>query len=151
MRPTTRALSIAAAIVLAAAVSHDAAAQTPQERFTGGPVTLADQGSFFIGGVTKISEHASIPGAPPNQPVPAPTPQQITIGQMVRAVPDPREDRGTPARAEKQGTAKADYFKLDEMGMLGVTHMMMLDTKNLEIADLMLDWAGKHVAKAPKR
>ena len=33
----------------------------------------------------------------------------------------------------------------------GVTHMMMLDTKNLEIADLMLDWAGKHVAKAPKR
>ena len=35
--------------------------------------------------------------------------------------------------------------------MLGVTHMMMLDTKSLEIADLMLDWAGKHVAKAPKR
>ena len=70
MRPTTRALSLAAAVVLAAAVSHDAAAQTPQTRFTGGPVTLADQGSFFIGGVTKISEHASIPGAPPNQPVP---------------------------------------------------------------------------------
>jgi hypothetical protein len=54
-------------------------------------------------------------------------------------------------RAEKLGTARADYLKLDEMGMLGVTHMMMLDTKNLEIADIMLDWAGKHVAKAPRR
>ena len=48
-------------------------------------------------------------------------------------------------RAEKQGTAKAEYMKLDEMGMLGVTHMMMLDRRNLEIADLMLNWAGKNV------
>jgi hypothetical protein len=50
-------------------------------------------------------------------------------------------------RAAKQGTAKADYLKLDEMGMLGVTHMMMLDRRNLEIADIMLDWVGKNVAK----
>ena len=35
--------------------------------------------------------------------------------------------------------------------MLGVTHMMMLDSKNLEIADLMIDWVGKNVAKAPRR
>jgi hypothetical protein len=34
-------------------------------------------------------------------------------------------------RVAKQGGAKADYLKLDEMGMLGVTHMMMLDKKNL--------------------
>jgi hypothetical protein len=54
-------------------------------------------------------------------------------------------------RAEKQGTAKADYVKLDEMGMLGVTHMMMLDTKNLEIADVMLDWVNKHVPSARRR
>lgn len=54
-------------------------------------------------------------------------------------------------RAAKQGTARADYVKLDEMGMLGITHMMMLDTKSNEIADIMLDWAGKHVAKAPRR
>jgi hypothetical protein len=36
-------------------------------------------------------------------------------------------------------------MKLDEMGMLGVTHMMMLDRRNLEIADLMLNWVGKNV------
>ena len=48
-------------------------------------------------------------------------------------------------RASKQGTAKAEYMKLDEMGMLGVTHMMMLDRRNLEIADLMLNWVGKNV------
>jgi hypothetical protein len=50
-------------------------------------------------------------------------------------------------RANKQGTARADYIKLDEMGMLGVTHMMMIDKNNLEIADVMLDWANKHVTK----
>jgi hypothetical protein len=54
-------------------------------------------------------------------------------------------------RAEKLGTAKADYLKLDEMGMLGVTHMMMLDSKNLEIADIMIDWVGKHVRRASRR
>ena len=53
-----------------------------QKRFMGGPVTLEDQGSFFIGGVPKVSEYAAIPGAPPGQPAPAATPQQITIGQM---------------------------------------------------------------------
>jgi hypothetical protein len=48
-------------------------------------------------------------------------------------------------RAAKQGTAKAEYLKLDEMGLLGVTHMMMLDKKNLEIADVMLGWVNKNV------
>ena len=48
-------------------------------------------------------------------------------------------------RAAKQGTAKADYLKLDEMGILGVTHMMMLDKKNLEIADVIYNWIGKNV------
>jgi hypothetical protein len=54
-------------------------------------------------------------------------------------------------RTRKQGTARAEYMKLDEMGMLGVTHMMMLDSKNLEIADLMLNWAQKHVRPAGRR
>ena len=48
-------------------------------------------------------------------------------------------------RAAKQGTAKAEYLKLDDMGILGVTHMMMLDKRNLEIADIMLSWVNKNV------
>ena len=48
-------------------------------------------------------------------------------------------------RAAKQGTAKADYLKLDDMGILGVTHMMMLDAKNLEIADVIYGWLNKNV------
>ena len=48
-------------------------------------------------------------------------------------------------RAAKQGTAKAEYLKLDDMGILGVTHMMMLDKKNLEIADVMMNWVNKNV------
>ena len=31
------------------------------------------------------------------------------------------------------------------MGMLGVTHMMMLDKKNLEIADVILEWVNRNV------
>jgi hypothetical protein len=54
-------------------------------------------------------------------------------------------------RSEKQGTARADYLKLDEMGMLGVTHMMMLDSKSNEIADIMIEWAGKNVPRARRR
>ena len=54
-------------------------------------------------------------------------------------------------RAAKQGTAKADYLKLDDMGILGVTHMMMLDKKNLEIADIMLGWVNKNVRAGGKR
>jgi hypothetical protein len=50
-------------------------------------------------------------------------------------------------RAAKQGTAKAEYLKLDEMGILGVTHMMMLDKKNLEIADIIFNWVNKNVRK----
>ena len=49
-------------------------------------------------------------------------------------------------RTDKQGTAKAEYLKLDEMGILGVTHMMMLDKKNLEIADILYNWVGKNVS-----
>jgi hypothetical protein len=54
-------------------------------------------------------------------------------------------------RAQGQGTAAAEYMKLDERGVLGVTHMMMLDSNNLEIADLMLEWVGKNVPRTPRR
>ena len=50
-------------------------------------------------------------------------------------------------RASKQGTAKADYVKLDDMGILGVTHMMMLDVKNLQIADVILNWVNRNVSR----
>ena len=53
-------------------------------------------------------------------------------------------------RAARQGTAKADYLKLDDMGILGVTHMMMLDKKNLEIADVIYGWVDKNVRAAGK-
>jgi hypothetical protein len=54
-------------------------------------------------------------------------------------------------RAAKLGTAKADYLKLDEMGMLGVTHMMMLDKRNLEIADVILGWVNRSVPGSGRR
>jgi hypothetical protein len=72
-------LATAALLAVAALPSYG---QGQHKRFMGGPVTLVDQGSFFVGGVTKVSEYAAVPGAPPGQPTPPRTPQQITIGQM---------------------------------------------------------------------
>ena len=68
--------------VICVAVVESVAGQTPQKKFMAAPVTIEDQGSFFIGGVQKVSNYAAVPVAPPGQPTPAPTPQQITIGQM---------------------------------------------------------------------
>jgi hypothetical protein len=64
------------------AVTCPTAAQTPQKKFMAAPVTIEDQGSFFIGGMTKVTDYAAVPFAPPGQTPPAPVPQQITIGQM---------------------------------------------------------------------
>ena len=94
MRPRSITATILA-LMMTAAVSG----QSPQsKRMMGGSVTIEDQGSFFIGGVTKVTEYAAPPFAPPGQPMPAPTPQQITIGQMYVQfqVPSKRSGPGWP-------------------------------------------------------
>ena len=51
-------------------------------------------------------------------------------------------------RAAGHGIAKAEYIKLDELGnpvFKGTTHMMMLGTNNLEVADVILNWTGENV------
>jgi hypothetical protein len=51
-------------------------------------------------------------------------------------------------RAAGNGTAKADYIKLDELGnpvFKGTTHMMMLGTNNLEVADVILNWSDQNI------
>ena len=56
-------------------------------------------------------------------------------------------------RAAGFGTAKAEYIKLDELGnpiFNGTTHMMMLGTNNLEIADVILNWVNQNVPPKAK-
>jgi len=51
-------------------------------------------------------------------------------------------------RAAGHGTAKAEYIKLDELGnpvFKGTTHMMMLGTNNLEVADVILNWTDENI------
>ena len=48
------------------------------KKFLTKPLLIEDQGSFFIGGVPKVTNYAALPAAN-NQ---APAPSQITIGQM---------------------------------------------------------------------
>jgi hypothetical protein len=56
-------------------------------------------------------------------------------------------------RAAGYGTAKAQYIKLDELGnpiFKGTTHMMMLGTNNLEVADVILNWVDENVPPRTK-
>jgi hypothetical protein len=51
-------------------------------------------------------------------------------------------------RKAGQGDATAEYIKLDELGnpvFKGTTHMMMLGTNNLEVADVILNWADANI------
>lgn len=51
-------------------------------------------------------------------------------------------------RKAGQGTAKAEYVKLDETGnpvFKGTTHMMMIGSNNLEVADVILNWVDENV------
>jgi len=55
-------------------------------------------------------------------------------------------------RAGGQGSAQADYIQLDDPSFdgefNGTTHMMMLGTNNLEVADVILDWVSDAVSPA---
>jgi hypothetical protein len=69
------------AILLVSMATGAAAQETPaRKRFLTKPLVIEDQGSFFVGGVPKVTDYASVP--PPNTPNQAPVPSQITIGQM---------------------------------------------------------------------
>jgi hypothetical protein len=51
-------------------------------------------------------------------------------------------------RKAGKGTAKADYIKLDELGnpvFKGTTHMMMIGSNNLEVADVILNWTDENI------
>ncbi len=73
---------LAIALVLGAGTltAEDAPQIKPKtKKFLTKPLVIEDQGSFFIGGVPKVTNYASAPT--PNNPNPA-SPNQITIGQM---------------------------------------------------------------------
>src|SRR5690348_12218618 len=67
-------------IALALSAAIGAAEDAPRiKKFLTKPLVIEDQGSFFIGGVPKVTTYASAPT--PNNPNTA-APNQITIGQM---------------------------------------------------------------------
>ena len=57
-------------------------------------------------------------------------------------------------RKAGKGTAKADYIKLDELGnpvFKGTTHMMMIGSNNLEVADVILNWTDQNITNAKNK
>src|ERR1700681_520386 len=86
-----------AAILPLAMVVTAAELQGPKtKKFLTKPLVIEDQGSFFIGGVPKVTNFATVP--PPNNTSQANTPNQITIGQMYVQfqVPSRKKERMPP-------------------------------------------------------
>src|SRR6187549_4047547 len=78
--------------LLLLAMVSSVGAQTPKpKKFLTKPLTIEDQGSFFIGGVPKITSYAAAP--PANG---APVPNQITIGQMYVQFQIPAKKKAGP-------------------------------------------------------
>src|SRR5580765_397779 len=74
---------LVAGIVVGALAASVSAQKQKSKKFLTGPLTIEDQGSFFIGGVPKITDYAGpAPAAGTPAASAAPAPHQITIGQM---------------------------------------------------------------------
>src|SRR5271170_5723214 len=68
-------------ILLLASLASAASQEGPKvKKFLTKPLVIEDQGSFFIGGVPKVTYHATAPA--PGAPAQALVRDQITIGQM---------------------------------------------------------------------
>ena len=64
--------------VLLVTISASISAQDTGKKFLKKPLVIEDQGSFFIGGVPKVTNYATLP--PPNAP-PTPRPTKSPSGR----------------------------------------------------------------------
>ena len=90
-----RAAGCIAMLLVAMAASVSAQTNQKPKKFLGGPLVIEDQGSFFVGGVQKVTDHAVVPPpAAPGAPAPAGGDRPATDHHRpdVRAVPDPAEE-----------------------------------------------------------
>src|SRR5262252_8129362 len=75
------AFRLFSAVLLLSTIGTLAAEDGPKtKKFLTKPLLIEDQGSFFIGGVPKVTNYATLPA--PGSPNPALVPNQIMIGQM---------------------------------------------------------------------
>src|SRR5712691_13211094 len=73
---------LASVLLLMIAGSVNAQEKQKTKKFLTKPLVIEDQGSFFIGGVPKVTNYATVPVATPANPNPVALPNQVTIGQM---------------------------------------------------------------------
>jgi len=127
LRPgrTSRLGIVAFLALVVIACSSPTAAPTPSGDPLDGPLTVARQGSFFVGGETKS---VGTPGGRGGA-------GEITIHQMYVQY------------AERVNAAGGDVvmMHLPAMGIHGNSHMFMQDRNSLELADLILGWIDDHV------
>jgi hypothetical protein len=85
---------ISAFVVFVMSSGAGAQDRPKMKKFLTKPLTIEDQGSFFIGGVPKVTNYSGVP--PANNPNAAPAPNQITIGQMYVQFQIPARKKNSP-------------------------------------------------------
>src|SRR5689334_14858642 len=83
---------LCATVLAVGMVASLVAQEGGRKKFLSKPLVIEDQGSFFIGGVPKVTPYATV--APPNAPNPGNVPNQITIGQMYVSFQIPARKKG---------------------------------------------------------
>jgi len=165
----TKELAMPAPMSLAATLAPAHAATL------GGPLTLGDEGAFFVNGKTVTSNY---PGA---SLVTGPSaPGRITVNQMYvhyripaakqgapvvmvhgsnhtgmtyETTPDGRE--GWATYFVRKGASvyvvdhsgRATLALLPDIGIKGNSHMMMMDRNNLQVAEVILKWLAENAAR----
>ena len=92
---TRRVGSCLLLIVSMAMSASGQAGPKPQKKFLSAPLLIEDQGSFFVGGVPKVTDYATLPNNAETAPAATPAPHQITIGQMYVQYQVPARKAGT--------------------------------------------------------
>jgi pimeloyl-ACP methyl ester carboxylesterase len=125
----------------------------------GGTVLMSHSQSGIYPFQTAVLSRKGIAGVVSIEPAacPAPTddmkpyaglPILVLFGDYVdefpRWAPRLANCRAFVAAANAAG-GKAEVLVLPDIGIKGNTHMLMQDDNNLDIADILLDWIGKHV------
>ena len=102
------------------------------KKFLKKPLLIEDQGSFFIGGVPKVTNYATLPA--PNSPNQALTPAQITVGQMYVQfqIPARKKPNAFPV-IMSLGVRKTDEAFASQLEKV-------LETKHTEIDKILKDY-----------
>lgn len=92
----------------------------------------------------------SVAGSRPSQLTSSPTLQGIPIVILVTEASYHASYDHCTSKYLTQAGVEHTFIRLEDAGIHGNGHMLMLEKDNLEIAQVILNWLGEHVEQGAK-